>query len=149
MYVWMHKATTAQQPHTSKHGPRLEFMQHQAVIHGNARQLAPATSVLHQNRGALQSNAASIFNKSRLICTCGTTLLKLSNLQYLSLTPNKTAQTKSHTHRPSYAFRIVFLVLRYSGHCFCSANSKQDLAKPRMDSSVLYMPMATPAPSKA
>jgi hypothetical protein len=40
---------------------------------------------------------------------------------------------------------MVFLVDRYSGHFFCSAYSKHERAKPWMDSSVLYMPIATPA----
>jgi hypothetical protein len=41
---------------------------------------------------------------------------------------------------------MVFFVDRYSGQRFCSAYSKQLLAKPWMDSSVLYMARPTPGP---
>ena len=47
--------------------------------------------------------------------------------------------------RPSYFFRMVFLVLKYSGQPFIRAWLKQAWAKPRMDSSVLYMARATPS----
>ena len=40
----------------------------------------------------------------------------------------------------------TFFVDMYSGHCLSSAYSKLDSAKPRMDSSVLYIPIATPGP---
>ena len=35
--------------------------------------------------------------------------------------------------------------LMYRGHCRSSAYSKEAFAKPRMEASVLYMAMATPA----
>src|SRR6202000_2268664 len=50
--------------------------------------------------------------------------------------------------RPSYFFRMVFFVDRYRGHFLLSAMLKQLLAKPLMDSSVLYMLSATPSPLK-
>lgn len=49
--------------------------------------------------------------------------------------------------RPSYFFRIVFLVLRYKGQPFDRAIWKELCAKSSIDLSWLYMPMATPPPS--
>ena len=37
----------------------------------------------------------------------------------------------------------------YRGHCRSSAYSKDALAKPRMEASVLYMAMATPAQAQS
>ena len=51
-------------------------------------------------------------------------------------------------NRPSYFLRMVFFVLKYSGHFFCRAKLKQLRAKPAMLSSVLYMLRATPSPLK-
>src|SRR6202012_2966773 len=50
--------------------------------------------------------------------------------------------------RPSYLFRMVFLVERYSGHFFSNAWLKQARANPFIDSSVLYIANATPSPLK-
>ena len=41
------------------------------------------------------------------------------------------------------------LHLKYRGHCRSSAYSKDALAKPRMEASVLYMAMATPAQAQS
>lgn len=49
--------------------------------------------------------------------------------------------------RPSYFFRIVFLVLRYKGQPLDRAIWKELCAKSSIDLSWLYMPMATPPPS--
>lgn len=49
--------------------------------------------------------------------------------------------------RPSYFFRIVFLVLRYKGQPFDRAIWKELCAKSSIDLSWLYIPMATPPPS--
>lgn len=46
--------------------------------------------------------------------------------------------------RPSYFFRMVFLVLRYRGQPLARAIWNELRAKSPMDLSVLYIPMATP-----
>uniref|UniRef100_A0A182NXH5 Uncharacterized protein n=1 Tax=Anopheles dirus TaxID=7168 RepID=A0A182NXH5_9DIPT len=46
--------------------------------------------------------------------------------------------------RPSYRFRIVFFVDRYSGQRLLSATWNDECAKAVIDSSVLYMASATP-----
>lgn len=54
--------------------------------------------------------------------------------------------SKISLNRPSYRFRMVFLVERYSGQPFESANWNEECANAMILSSRLYMAIATPLP---
>lgn len=67
---------------------------------------------------------------------------KKRNCSYLSY-----ISWKMSLKRPSYFFRIVFLVLRYKGQLLDRAIWKELCANSSIDLSWLYIPMATPPPS--